>query len=154
MSWIERPSLSEEVVRLVNEWCCDPSEFFGQKEEFGKLFQSRVFSYPGLPPLFLRDGNDRVAFVFFRPCDSSRSVAISVLVAPDKRGQGYGSQMVKKVKEIAQEQNIERLVAYVRPENEAAVKLFKGTGYKENGVEKIDETVSKTFVKYIFEVKP
>jgi len=135
MSFIERPSCSE-VVRLIDEWSFDPSEFFDQKEEFRTLFQNRVFSYPGFPPLFLRDGNEKVALAFFQPSDSFLSVSLSVLVRPDKRRQGYGSLLVQKVTEIAKEQNIERVVAHVRSENKAAIKLFKKAAYKESTVEK------------------
>jgi len=164
---VERPNLSEETVRQVHEWRCDPTTMknsFYQTvfswDSFRRLFRTKFFPCPGLPPFFLRDGDERVAVVTFRPCEygSPRSVVLSVVVPPNKRGKGYGLQAVQAATRIAQEQNIETLVAYVRPENEASIKLFTKAGYTyvstdEHSVEEIDGKISAQLSTYILQVK-
>ncbi len=163
--YIERAALSADVMRLVYEWYCDPSTLqnsFHQKayswETFQRLFRSKVFSCPSLAPFFLREGDGRVALVSFRPCEDHSFRSISVLVCPDKRRKGYGLQALLAAREIAEEQNIESLVAYVRPENEASVNLFQKAGYKyvstdEHSVEEIDGTISAQLATYVLEIK-
>jgi len=163
--FIERAALSEEVMRLVYEWYCDSSTLqnsFHQKpyawETFQRLFRAKVFSCPGLAPFFLRNEEGRMALVSFRPGEERSSSSISVLVRPDKRRRGYGFNALQAATEIAREQNIERLLAYVRPENETSVKLFQKAGYKylstdEHSVEEIDGTVSAQLATYVLEVK-
>ena len=55
---------------------------------------------------------------------------ISVVVAPDRRGQGLARDMIESgVREMARQQVEGRIVAEIRPENEASRRAFTRAGF-------------------------
>ncbi|MGJ8525430.1 Acetyltransferase [Halomonadaceae bacterium LMG 33818] len=58
-----------------------------------------------------------------------------VIVAPDHRGKGYASHMVKQVLEHAfVRDGLKRVELNVYPQNSAAVKTYRRLGFREEGI--------------------
>jgi len=166
--WIEKAVLSEETARVIYDWRLDPGTLKGSLRQevpswdaFKRLFRARYCSCPGLAPFFLRNDNERVAVVDFRPSESNssflRSVEISITVNPDFRGKGYGFQAVQAAHRVAQEQNVYTIVANIRPENTASVALFEKAGYKkicekEHCIDEMGGPVRGRLATYLFSV--
>lgn len=133
----------EEVEQLIYQWRSDPSVLkaslhtsLPDKETFSRDFHSAYYAYSGLYPFFLRKGDERVAFVRFRPYDRAdsrpfvRGAEVSIIVHPEKRRQGFGLTALKRAKDIARQSQIHTLFAMIRPGNAASKALFVKAGYE------------------------
>lgn len=56
---------------------------------------------------------------------------ISISISPQFRGKGYGVKILKSVSEkLLTEQNVQKVNAYIKPENKASQIIFTKAGYK------------------------
>ena len=61
---------------------------------------------------------------------------ITISVAPGSRGKGYGAELLQEAcRAVRRAGQAESFVAYVRPENEASVRLFARKGFRNSGSE-------------------
>lgn len=72
------------------------------------------------------------AVVLFRR-GSRRARLYSLVTHPDYRGRGIGAQLLATAERAAQEQGCEHLTLEVRPDNAAALALYRRRGYVETG---------------------
>jgi sialic acid synthase SpsE/RimJ/RimL family protein N-acetyltransferase len=133
----------EEHARLVMEWRNDPAtlemSFNKQPKEwpaFLSEFQSAYFSLSDLPPLFVLEQGQRVAFLRFRstesPISSSRRACeISLNVAPFARGRGIGTKALLQVKDWIERQGYDDICAEIFPDNQRSQKVFEQAGFKK-----------------------
>ncbi len=57
---------------------------------------------------------------------------VSYSIAPDKRGLGYGKEIIRLTQDLARgHSDIHRLVAQVKPSNLASVSCFENCGFEE-----------------------
>jgi len=71
---------------------------------------------------------------------SSDEADISISIAPDFRGKGYGSKILKKASnKIIKDSKIKKINAFVKTKNIASQKVFEKAGYilKEENSEKL-----------------
>lgn len=131
-------------------------------ESFYQEFIHQYFLWPLLPPLFILSDHQRVAFVSFKPIEhpeqrqNRRCVEISINVAPEFRGIGWGIESLRATKEWAQKQGFDDIYAKVKKENQASQKAFTAAGYDslENGMVE-DDTGKKIPVnRYIARLTP
>lgn len=62
------------------------------------------------------------------------SAVISVGVAPEFRGKGWGATLVSfATRAVARNRLIDRVDAFVKPQNAASIRLFQKTGFDNNG---------------------
>ncbi|WP_029231888.1 GNAT family N-acetyltransferase [Butyrivibrio sp. VCB2006] len=54
---------------------------------------------------------------------------ISYMIAPDKRGKGYGKKILKLVEQTSEAGEIKSLVGFVNESNPASAKCFESNGY-------------------------
>ncbi|MCA1772150.1 MAG: ribosomal protein S18-alanine N-acetyltransferase [Halomonas sp.] len=54
-------------------------------------------------------------------------------VRPEQRGQGVGDQLLKAVLAVAARWQSERVLLEVRESNAAAIRLYKGAGFQQDG---------------------
>ncbi len=140
--WYEAIIPTEDICATLYEWRKDPSvveasvhNFVPDSSTFFRQLRCDYFSLPDLPPFFVRQGDERVAFVRFTPFkregDPSfvRSSEISVMVHPSMRRHGIGTDALHAAERFAKEQMYHTLYACVRPENIASKALFEKGGY-------------------------
>jgi RimJ/RimL family protein N-acetyltransferase len=136
----------EEHARQILLWRNDPgalSMFFHRTskgwEDFWREYRQRYFATPDAPALFVTEGANRVAFVRFEtaepPLLADKShpracYAISINVAPDRRGRGLGARALRRVTAFLRERSIDAVVAEIRLENEASMGAFERAGYR------------------------
>lgn len=135
----------ESHARLLMEWRNDPVTLkmsFHQEpkvwDSFWKEFCECYFLLPDLPPLFVWCGGERVAFLRFgnliAPIDPQRrSCEVSIHVAPQHRGKGFGKRALLEVKAWIQKQGYDDLYAEVKEENAASHRLFLAAGFQDLG---------------------
>ena len=57
---------------------------------------------------------------------------ISILVSPEKRGQGIGTRMLKQAIEYLRSRNVrETLRAYIKTENKPSIRMFSAAGFRQ-----------------------
>jgi len=61
---------------------------------------------------------------------------LNICIEPTLQRQGYGLHLLKLIKELATEQQINRILLEVRPSNKGAKKLYKRFGFVRNGLRK------------------
>jgi sialic acid synthase SpsE/RimJ/RimL family protein N-acetyltransferase len=159
----------EDDARQVMAWRNDPDtlavSFHRQAktwEEFWPEFQGTYFSDPGLPPLFVLDGNDRVGFLRFRPARhprglAGRTVDVSINLAPDRRGDGLGAPALASGLEFAAAAGVDGVLAEVRLENEVSHKVFEKAEFErvDEAVHVVADTGEEVSVaRYVYELTP
>ena len=68
-------------------------------------------------------------------CDGGGGVAeVDVHTAPDHRGKGYGTLMIREVvRKLFAETGVKEVHAFIKPENEASIRAFTKAGFIEEG---------------------
>lgn len=159
----------EAHARQVMDWRNDPhtlAMFFHREpktwESFWPEFRDTYFTDPGLPPLFARAGDQRVAFLRFQPCahpeGRGRAVDISVNVAPEHRGKGFGVAAIRAgLDYLADTSGYDGVLAEVRAENHGSHKAFLGAGFRklDEAVHHVEDTGEDCpVVRYVFDLTP
>lgn len=151
LEWV-RPI--DENARLIMEWRNDPEtrrmSFHSepkQWESFYRHFKESYFSFPHLPPLFVIENGQRVAFLSLKPVTDPlvperKCCEVSIHVAPEHRGRGIGTQSLRLIKEFALTQGINSLFAEIKSENTASQKAFEQAGFSK--IDAIQKTIFDT----------
>ncbi|MGH6995012.1 MAG: GNAT family N-acetyltransferase [Stellaceae bacterium] len=122
-----------DVETLAMSFHCAPKVW----DAFWPEFRSAYFRDPP-PPLFALLDGKRIAFLRFRPVAHPRGFAgttvdISIIVAPEARGQGLGTAVLVAVGGELSALRIDSVLAEVREENSASLKAFGAAGYDDLG---------------------
>ncbi|TAL00186.1 MAG: GNAT family N-acetyltransferase [Rhodospirillaceae bacterium] len=146
----------EAHARLVMAWRNDPVALkvsFHQEpkvwETFWPEYCTTYVAAPPLPVFALNEGR-RVAFLRFRPCADPRGwagrvVDISINVAPEYRGRGFGAAILKAALRHLGAEGIDAVCAEIRVDNAQSVRTFKNAGYERFGdTEKLIEDTGET----------
>jgi N-acetylneuraminate synthase len=132
---------TEESVRLIYNLRFEPGVItasFRQKqksfEQFFEDFASDYFLVKELPPFFVLYNGTRIGFMSFKPYHSlksniSRACVISIMLEQAYRGQGLGSQALKKAQEFAKRQGFHEMYAEIKSGNSASKKAFEKAGF-------------------------
>ncbi|MBN9378216.1 MAG: spore coat polysaccharide biosynthesis protein spsE [Chlamydiales bacterium 38-26] len=147
--------IEEDAIQIM-EWRNDPETLRMSVhtqpkmwESFCSEFMHQYFLWPLLPPLFILSDRQRVAFVSFKPVEhpeqrhDRRCIEISINVAPEFRGLGWGLESLKATMEWAQKQGIDDIYAKVKIENLASQKAFTAAGYEALEDGKIEDDTGK-----------
>ena len=59
---------------------------------------------------------------------------LTLCVSPETRRQGYGELMLADLLQLARERRAESIYLEVRPSNQAAIRLYEKTGFREIGI--------------------
>jgi N-acetylneuraminate synthase len=131
----------DEDALQVMEWRNDPEtlrfSFHTDPKtwpEFAAEFND-YFLFPELPPLFAVEEGARVAFIRFEPVADPYHVqrhccSISINVAPNWRGKGIGTALLKEIQPWVLQQGYESLYAEIKRENAASHKAFVHAGFQ------------------------
>ena len=121
---------------LLYEWANDPetrrASFHTEKiayEEHCRWFD-KILNDENELQFILVDQDEPVGQV--RLTLEGEDAVVSYSIAPDKRGLGYGKEIIRLTQDLARERsNIRRLVAQVKPSNLASVSCFENCGFEE-----------------------
>lgn len=130
-------------------------------EAFWPEFRTAYFRDLPAPRFALFRGK-RVAFLRFRPAMHPRGLAgstvdISIMVASEARGQGLGTAVLRAVADTLAADGVDSILAEVREENAASLRIFGGAGYDDLGpAEKlIEDTGERARVRrFVSELTP
>jgi len=136
----------EEHARQVIAWRNDPvtlsmSYHRDPKswESFWPEYRDGYFSHPEYPaPVFaLREGR-RIGFLRFESMEhplglGGRTVGVSINIAPEARGKGLGTAVLKAALSHLAMQGFDTVCAEVREENVASRKAFAAAGFRDLG---------------------
>jgi sialic acid synthase SpsE/RimJ/RimL family protein N-acetyltransferase len=132
-------------ARLVMDWRNDPvtlSMFYHQQpkvwDSFWPEFRDIYFSHPAYTPLFAIAGGQRVGFLRFQPAKHPEGLAgrtsdVSINIAPEARGRGIGTQVLKGALDYLRGAGVDSVYAEVRQENEASLRAFEAAGFRSLG---------------------
>jgi len=129
-------AVGQEDCRLLWEWANDPA------------VRSASFSQAPIPwenhqAWFADKMNDPNSLMFIAEDEQGRPIGqfrldrrspgtgeVAISIASDARGAGYGTRLIELgVSEIFSTTGIARLLAYIRPENQASIRSFEGAGF-------------------------
>lgn len=139
-----------EDARLIMEWRNDPSTrvmFFHDEEkswpEFWDEFQNYYFDPDLPPPQFLHCDGQPVAFIRFEPtrgedAGEPDAIGIGINVAHEQRQKGFGLAALHRAEGFLGGLGYRRILALVKIENTASLKLFRAAGYEDTGRVSID----------------
>ncbi len=69
----------------------------------------------------------------------ARSATLSVSLAPQFRGQGYGSALIRRAStRLLQTADLDEIEAYVKPDNESSLRAFVKAGFANTGVRTVN----------------
>ncbi len=159
----------EEHARLVMNWRNDPDtlkSFIHREpkvwESFWPEFSQTYFTDLELPPLFVRNATDRLAFLRFKHTDhptipQRKCCDISVNVNPVKRSSGLGTKSLVLATEYVFKNGTESVLAEIRVENTASVRAFEKAGYRF--LDKVEKQIPDTgelcaLLRYLRETEP
>ncbi|MBM3581100.1 MAG: GNAT family N-acetyltransferase [Alphaproteobacteria bacterium] len=153
MAWRNDPqSLASAFHRAPKVW-----------EDFWPEYRDRYFASDGSPkPVFALENGKRVGFLRFRRIAhpqglSGLIVDISINLAPEVRGRGLGTMILRAIRPHLTAQGVDSVIAEVRAENKTSHKTFVNAGYAELGPAR--KTVADTgedcaIVRYVDELTP
>ena len=141
-------TLSIEIVRpepeqglLVMNWRNDPitrASFYHTAEKvwesFWPEFTRDYFKHPELPAIFVKQGDERFAFLRFAPVPhplhpERRCCDISVNVNPTWRAKGLGTASLRMASDFLRSVGVQDVLAEIRVENRSSVSAFEKAGY-------------------------
>jgi len=134
-----------EHARLVMNWRNDPATLAASFHPAPKVWASFWPEFrdhycgqqqPG--PVFALVDGQRIGFLRFRPFPAlpgggGRTVDLSINLAPEWRGQGWGTAVLQAVESVLRAAAIDSVVAEVFPDNPASAKSFLAAGYRSLG---------------------
>lgn len=125
---------TKEDALIAFQWRNDPdtiasSYYPVQKtwDSFWLEYSECYFEYPEFPPCFIMYKNQHAGFIRFEieEIEQKKVLEIMINIAPSFRRLGIGTRAVSLLKEKSKNKNLSGLMADIRCENEASVKLFK-----------------------------
>lgn len=136
--------VSEEDCRLLWEWANDP-------EVRGFSFESAPIPWEEHAAWFRRKMADRNCHMYVvsgqdgRPVGQVRfdilgdgSAVVSVSIAGQQRGQGYGQEALRLAcARLYEAAGVTRFLAYIKPDNPASIRAFEKAGFVYRGSEQL-----------------
>lgn len=132
----------ESHARLIMEWRNDTltrAMSFHQDlkiwPEFWREFVTGYFPKDVPPTVFGMLEGVTIGLVSFRPAAvMPDSCEISVMIAPDQRDQGFGKALVQLGTDYAHQYGVKKILAQVKPDNKASLRLFTHARYQNVGL--------------------
>ncbi len=157
----------EEHARLLHAWRNDPltrqMSYYQESipwDHYWPRFRERLLQYPQLPSVFVLRGGVRVAYLGFQPVADplgrgAPACDISINMAPAYRRQGLARPMLQQALSWLKHRGITRVVAEIKPENEASIQAFGQAGFKFlDEIEKVLGEGSCRAFRYVAECIP
>jgi pseudaminic acid synthase len=169
-SRLREAAVNEGDARLIMKWRNDPttrSVSFNQELKHWPQFWDeyrRNYFHAGLPgPQILVAADEPLAFVGFeRPKQAHHNdgstIEITINVNPDVRERGHGLRALTEVESLLANLGYRRIVALVKPNNAASVRLFHRAKYVRVDIGPLHSSVASediiTFIRHIVQPPP
>jgi UDP-2,4-diacetamido-2,4,6-trideoxy-beta-L-altropyranose hydrolase len=133
----------ESDCRLLFKWADDPGARAGSFhsaaiswEDHARWFAERIQDRRSVIYIGENAAHERVGLVRFQI--KGENAVLSVNVAPEFRGQGWGRELIVfSVNSLVRERSVRRVDALVKPDNRASVRLFEASGFRRAGTERV-----------------
>lgn len=140
----EKCQATEGDARLVMAWRNDPvtlaMSYHRAAKSWDDFWPEFRDSYCGgqPAPLFAVVEGVRAGFLRFRPAPhpgggAGRCTDISINLAPEVRGRGWGTAILKAAAGYLRAEGVKTVLAEVRRENTASARAFEAAGYRPLG---------------------
>ncbi len=146
---------ADDIDILTEYWYALASDM-EQYSKFNELAYDSVDSVPEAPfrnlldsddttVYLVEDGGDQIGYVTLRDGEHpSREyerykVIVDLLITERHRNEGYGSDVVAAVKELARDDGCDHLKVSCEWENEGARRFYRDTGFEEKQVTFVQE---------------
>lgn len=132
---------TEEHARILLQWRNDPltrQMSYHQEiiswDDYWPRFQRQLLQYPQLPSVFVLKEGHRVGYLGFQPVPDplkhdAPTCDISINMAPASRRKGFAVPILQQAVLWLKRQGMTRVVAEIKPENEASIKTFCRAGF-------------------------
>ena len=156
-------------ARQVMAWRNDPTTLSMSRHRepkrwhsFWPEFRNTYFRVEdALVPVFAVAGERRIGFLRFLPAEhplalDRRAVEISINIAPDRRGRGLGTAVLRAALDHLKAWDGDAVCADVREDNIASRRAFAAAGFREIGVHetRIPDTGERCrMVRFVFDLR-
>lgn len=136
-------SVRESDCRLLFEWADDPvaraASFHSAAiswEDHARWFAERLQDPNSVIYIGENAADEPVGVVRFQI--KGESAVLSVNVAPEFRGRGWGKELIAfATHALVRARSARRVDALVKPDNQASVRLFEANGFRRAGTERV-----------------
>jgi len=133
----------ESDCRLLFAWADDPvaraASFHSAAiswENHSRWFAERLQDPQSVIYIGENAADEPVGLVRFQI--KGESALLSVNVAPEFRGQGWGKELIAfSTRALVRAYSVRRVNAFVKPDNQASVRLFEASGFRRAGKERV-----------------
>lgn len=133
----------ESDCRLLFEWAVEPAaraaSFHSAAiswEDHAGWFAERLQDPHSVIYIGENATGEPVGLVRFQI--NGETAVLSVNVAPEFRGEGWGRELITfSTRSLVRARTVRRVDAFVKPENQASVRLFEASGFRRAGRERV-----------------
>lgn len=113
-------------------WCANRFSYPLKQEDFESTLRMMSENSGDIPLTAVDERDDAVGFLCYASPENGRTGLIKfVAVDKDRRGQGFGKQLIKKaVRYVLEESGAEKLRLHVFSENTAAICCYTACGFR------------------------
>lgn len=116
----------EKICQLEKKIFSDPWGAAGVRESLGQNYTKLFGAWTG-------EELAGYAIVYFL---ADEGELVRIATAPSCRRRGVASGLIRELLRVCRERGMKRVLLDVRESNEAAIKLYKGTGFQVDGMRK------------------
>ena len=123
-SWRNDPkTIAASYIPLPKSW-----------DSFWLEYSEGYFTQKDFSPVFIIESTEPCGFIRFEKTSLSEYpdqtiLEVMINVAPHRRGEGIGTEALRKVCQLMKEKNVFALLADIRKTNKASLKAFEKAGF-------------------------
>ena len=132
---------NQEDARIAFSWRNDArtiaSSYIAKPKSWDSFwleYSAGYFENPPFDPVFVIEGNEPVGFIRFEPVSlpqypNQTAIEIMINIAPERRGEGIGTEALIILKSYMKEKNVSVLTADIRKTNKGSLTAFSKAGF-------------------------
>lgn len=107
---------------------------------------AKIFNDPLRELLLITRGDDRLGVIRFDIDEENERAVFTIALSPDCRGEGIGRVVIRRASRfILQRDDVEAVLAYIRPDNTPSQRAFKSGGFVHRAQERIEGVLLERF---------
>ncbi len=132
---------NKEDARIAFSWRNDPKTIASSYialpkswDSFWLEYNAGYFENPPFDPVFILESGEPVGFIRFEPSrlqqyPDQTVVEVMINIAPDRRGEGIGTEALTVLRDYMKSKNVFALTAEIRKSNRASLTAFENAGF-------------------------